>query len=133
MTEPRPEQETDPEASREGPGGTPEGHTPERPASDEYGKPGTPAAGLTPETPHAADADDARAAEEDAHAADAHHVGGGHDHAHATGHAHDDGQEADHGEAPAGPIDWGAWLVSIVGLAAGGVVALVIGQVLAQG
>ena len=49
------------------------------------------------------------------------------------GHAHDDEHEAEHGEPPAGPIDWGAWLVSIVGLAAGGVVAVVIGQVLAHG
>jgi len=71
--------------------------------------------------------------EEDVHAADAHHVGGGHDHAHAAGHAHDDNHEAEHGEPPPGPIDWGAWGVSIVGLAAGGVVALVIGQVLAHG
>src|SRR4051812_39283726 len=133
MTEPRPEQETDPQASHEGPGGTPEGHISERPASDEYGKPGTPAAGLTPATPHAADAEDARESGEDLHAADAHHVGGGHDHAHAAGHAHDDAHEANHEDMPAGPIDWGAWLVAIVGVAAGGVVAVVLGVVSAHG
>lgn len=133
MTEPRPEQETNPGAAHEGPGGTPEGHTLERPAVDEYGKPGTPAAGLTPETPHAADSEDARESDEDVHAADAHQVGGGHDHEHATGHAHDDEHEAEHGEPPAGPIDWGAWLVSVVGLAAGSVVAVVIAQAIAHG
>ena len=118
MTEPRPEQQADPQATHEAPGGTPEGHTPERPAADEYGKPGTPAAGLTPDAPHAADAEHTPVSGEDVHAAD---------------HAHDDEHEADHGEPPPGPIDWGAWAVSVVGLLAGGVVALVIGQVLAHG
>jgi hypothetical protein len=121
MTEPRPGQETDPDATSEGPGGTPEGHTPERPAIDEYGTPGTPAAGLSPSTPHAADAE----------AHDAH--GAGHD-AHGAAHdVHADEHGDEHGEPPPGPIDWGAWAVSLVGLAAGGAVALVIGQVLAHG
>ena len=70
---------------------------------------------------------------EDIHAADAHDVGGGHDQAHAVGQAHDDAHETDHGEPPPGPIDWGAWSVSVVGLAAGSVVAAVIALVLAHG
>ena len=37
--------------------GTPEGHTPEEPSTAELGKLGTPGAGLTPEVPHAADAE----------------------------------------------------------------------------
>lgn len=49
---------TDPAATRAGPGGTPEGHTPEAPAPDELGKKGTPAAGLSPAVPHAAEADE---------------------------------------------------------------------------
>ena len=98
MTEPRPDQATDPHALHEGAGTTPEGHFADVPQ-----------------------------------AADAHHSGGGHDHANAAGHANGDGHEADHGDPPPGPIDWGAWAVSIVGLVAGGVIAVVLGQVLAHG
>ena len=36
---------------------TPEGHTPEAPAADELGQPGTPGAGMSAEVPHGADAD----------------------------------------------------------------------------
>ena len=115
----------DPGAISTGPGGTPEGHTPEAAAPDEYGKPGTPAAGLSPEVKHPADADDLPRSEEDAHAADAHHVGGGHEHQHMVGgHAHEDDHSADHADVPLGPIDWGAWLVSVVGAGAGLIVAL---------
>jgi hypothetical protein len=80
---------TEPEADRPGPGGTPEGHTPEKPGADEYGKLGTPAAGLSPGVPHAADA---------AGAGDA---------------------EAEHGDEdePLGPIDWRAWGASVLGIA----------------
>jgi hypothetical protein len=117
--------ETTPDARREGPGGTTEGHTPERPAPDEYGQPGTPAAGLSPATPHAADAEDAGRSGEDVHAADAHHPGGGHEHAHMVGgHAHEDDHSTDHAEEAPGPIDWGAWTASLVGIGAGALVAL---------
>jgi hypothetical protein len=94
---------TDPEADRPGPGGTPEGHTPEKPSADEYGKPGTPAAGLSPEVPHAADAANARDVHEstEVHAADASHVDAGHE---------------DESEL-LGPIDWRAWAASALGIA----------------
>ncbi|MEA2622868.1 MAG: hypothetical protein QOH61_1778 [Chloroflexota bacterium] len=116
--------ETDPSGAREGPGGTPEGHTPEAAAPDEFGKPGTPAAGLSPDVPHPADAEDVERSDDDRHAADAHHVGGGHDHEHmTTGHAHGDDHSTDQGEE-LGPIDWGAWGLSALGLASGAVVAL---------
>lgn len=58
--------ETDPRAATAAPGGTPEGHTAEAPAADEYGKKGTPAGELSPEVPHVADAEEAEA---DHHAA----------------------------------------------------------------
>jgi ABC-type nickel/cobalt efflux system permease component RcnA len=72
-------------------------------------------------------------ADEDIHAADAHHVGGGHDHPHAAGHGHEDDHAADHAGEPLGPIDWGAWLISLVGLTAGGIVAIVLAQTIAHG
>jgi hypothetical protein len=104
--------ETTPDATREGPGGTPEGHTPERPAPDEFGKPGTPAAGLSPETPHRAEARDAGHAHQDAH---------GDDHS------------GDHSEEPLGPPDWGAWAASLVGMGAGALVALAMVVAVARG
>jgi len=79
--------ETDPEADRSGPGGTPEGHTPEAAAPDELGKKGTPAAGLTADVPHAADALDAS-----------------------------DGTDDEHGAESLGPIDWPAWGASAFGV-----------------
>ncbi len=100
-------QKTDPEATRSGPGGTPEGHTPEAAAPDEFGKKGTPAAGLSPEVPHAADATDPKAEAADDH-----------------GQA----READvHGAEPLGPIDWPAWGASAFGV----IVALLIAAALA--
>ncbi len=93
--------ETDPEADRSGPGGTPEGHTPEAAAPDEFGKKGTPAAGLTPGVPHAADAMDS---------ADGH----------ATG-------ADEHAAESLGPIDWPAWGASAFGV----LVALLIAAALA--
>lgn len=33
---------------------------------------------------------------------------------------------ADHGEAPLGPVDWGAWVVSLVGVGAGLMVAVML-------
>ncbi|MDQ3492297.1 MAG: hypothetical protein M3452_03420 [Chloroflexota bacterium] len=90
--------ETETEGTRRGPGGTPEGHTPEAAAADEFGKKGTPAAGLRPDAPHAADVQ-----EEDAH--------GGEEH---TGSGHDTDEHA--GE-PLGPIDWPAWGASAFGVA----------------
>jgi hypothetical protein len=126
--------ETTPDATREGPGGTPEGHTPERPAPDELGKPGAPYAELSPEAPHRADAEDAERTDEDLHAADAHHVGGGHEHEHmAAGHAHEDDHSEDHGEEPLGPVDWGAWGASLVGIGAGALVALAMFVGIARG
>lgn len=76
-------------------GGTPEGHTPEAPAADEFGKKGTPAAGLSPALPHAADADDA-------HATDLHTAGG---------HGEDE-----HAAEVLGPIDRRAWAASALGI-----------------
>lgn len=58
--------ETDAEGTRLGPGGTPEGHTPEAAAPDEFGKKGTPAGDLSADAPHAADVHDS-----DTHAGDA--------------------------------------------------------------
>ncbi len=98
---------TDPAGTRAGPGGTPEGHTPEAPAPDEFGKKGTPAAGLSPEVPHAADAMEAEG--EDAE-----------DHGHA-------GEADKHGAEPLGPIDWPAWGASAFGV----IVALLIAAALA--
>lgn len=77
---------TDPKATHDGPGGTPEGHTAEAPTADEYGKKGTPAAGLDPSVPHAADAEEAHSADED------------------------------HGADALGPIDWPAWAMSALGI-----------------
>jgi hypothetical protein len=57
--------------------------------------------------------------------------GHGHIDDHLAGHADDHGGE--HDELPPGPIDWGAWLVSLVGIVAGSVVALVIAQSIAAG
>ena len=101
---------TDPEADRHGPGGTPEGHTPEKPATDEYGKLGTPAAGLSPEVPHAADAEEAGDGTEstEVHAVDAPHVDAGHE---------------DESE-PLGPIDWRAWGAAGLGIAVAALVGL---------
>lgn len=93
---------TDTEGTRHGPGGTPEGHTPEAPAPDEFGKKGTPAAGLTPDVPHAADAMDT----------DEDHAGGA----------------DEHGAEPLGPIDWPAWGTS----AFGAIIALAIAAALVQ-
>ncbi len=90
---------TDTEGTRHGPGGTPEGHTPEAAAPDEFGKKGTPAAGLTPAAPHAADAQDANAG---AHADDA------------------------HAGEPLGPIDWPAWGASALGVAVALLIAAVL-------
>lgn len=71
---------------------------------------------------------------EDLHAADAHHVGGGHEHEHmAAGHAHEDDHSADHAETPTGPVDWGAWIVGAVGVAAGGAIAIVMALAIQHG
>jgi hypothetical protein len=93
---------TNPDATHEGPGGTPEGHTLERPSPDEYGKLGTPAAGLTPSVPHAADAD------------------------HAAEHAHDTGHAPAHEEDIAPPINWTEWAINAGALALGLLVAIVL-------
>ena len=89
---------TDTEGTRPGPGGTPEGHTPEAAAPDEFGKKGTPAAGLTTAAPHAADAHDAA----DAHPSD------------------------EHAGEPLGPIDWPAWGASALGVAVALLIAAVL-------
>jgi hypothetical protein len=49
-------------------------------------------------------------------------------HAAAVEHGHDagdDGHDADHDTEELGPIDWGAWGVSVLGVVLGSVVALV--------
>ena len=86
---------TDPKATTDDPGGTPEGHTPEQPAADEYGKKGTPAGELSPAVPHVADAED-------------------------IADEHGDG----HGGPVLGPIDWRAWGMSLVGVLVALVIAV---------
>ena len=95
------------ETPRSEPGhGTPEGHTSEKPAPDEVGKPGA------PPDPHL---DDAAVASDDYHEAATHMD------EHTTLSDDDHG----HGEEALGPIDWGAWGVAVVsGAAALLVVAL---------
>jgi hypothetical protein len=53
-------------------------------------------------------------------------------HAEAGTHSTAD-HAADHDGEPLGPIDWGAWLISLVGLMAGGIVAIVLAQTIAHG
>ena len=48
-------------------------------------------------------------------------------------HEHEDDHSSDHAETPPGPIDWGAWLVSAVGVGAGLLVALTLFVTNAQG
>jgi hypothetical protein len=77
-----------------GDGGSPEGHTPEKPGPDEHGQPGAPAGDASVSAHHAADADE--------------HHGSRHD-------------------GPAlGPVDWGAWAVSLVGVGAGLMIAVML-------
>lgn len=92
---PAPGGKTPTDSTRMGTSGTTEGHTPERSAADQYGNKGTPAAGLSPAVPHAADV---------------------HEMDHSPAHA----------EAPPGPVDWAAWAVGALGVAAGGLMALVL-------
>lgn len=83
-------------------GGTPEGYTSEALSADELGKEGTPAAGLSPTVPHAADA------EHPTTAAQADHV----DH-------------EEHEAEALGPINWRAWGAAALGLAIALGIALV--------
>jgi hypothetical protein len=76
--------------------GTPEGHTPERPAAEEYGKVGTPAAALSTAVPHAADAEAAASHE----------------------------QTEEHEEAMLGPIDWRAWAATALGVGVAALIAI---------
>jgi hypothetical protein len=112
------------EPKSEPPKGTPEGYTKEQPAASELGEPGTPGAGLTPDVPHAADADlvEAGHASADPIAADAvaHHDRATHMDAHTSLSDDDHG----HAEAALGPIDWSKWAYAIVG-ALGGLIVLV--------
>lgn len=98
---------------------TPEGYSKEEPATTELGERGTPGAGMTSATPHAADADlvDHGHVPADPIGDDAvaHHDAATHMDRHTA--LSDD----DHGHAVAalGPIDWGKWTYAIVGAAAG--------------
>jgi hypothetical protein len=101
--------------------GTPEGYTKEEPAADEMGQPGTPGAGMTPDAPHAADADAIEHGEPpadplttDSAASVAHHDGATHMDAHTTLSDDDHG----HAEEALGPIDWPAWTYALIGVAA---------------
>lgn len=119
---------SDPERPRT----TPEGHTPEEPRPTELGKPGTPGAGMTPEVPHAADAQTVEEGEVPA-------VGEPIGEAHATAaeapaatppadalaideHADAIDDEHAHAEPRLGPVDWGSWAFAALGV----VIALVI-------
>jgi hypothetical protein len=97
---------------------TPEGYTKEEPAATELGEPGTPGAGMTPDAPHAADADlaehDRATADPVATDAVAHHDTITHMDAHTTLSDDDHG----HAEEALGPVDWGTWGYAIVGGAA---------------
>lgn len=110
---------TDPEGTTRAPGGTPEGHTAEAPAADEYGKKGTPAGELSPQVPHVADAEEREG------------TAGGHDAAaadHDAAAAHHDAAAGDHHAAETlGPIDWRAWGAAALGI----VIALGIAAALA--
>ncbi|MEO6350792.1 MAG: hypothetical protein ABIP53_09075 [Candidatus Limnocylindrales bacterium] len=109
---------------------TPEDDMAEAPAATEIGEPGTPGAGMTPDVPHAADADlmehgDA-AADPVAHGAvvDASAASVAHHDAATHMDAHTSISDDDHGHAQAalGPIDWAAWGYAIVG----GVLGLIV-------
>jgi hypothetical protein len=76
--------------------GTIEGHTSERPAAEEYGKVGTPAAALSAAAPHAADAQAAAS----------------HEHA------------EEHEEAMLGPIDRRAWAATALGVGVAVLIAI---------
>jgi hypothetical protein len=63
--------------------------------------------------------------DEELNAADAHHLGGDNEHDQDTGgHDHDEMHSDEHAEPALGPIDWGAWGVSLLGVGLGGVIAL---------
>jgi len=95
---------------------TPEGHTPEKPAVSEIAAPGSPGAGMTPDVPHAADADLVEHGDgpADPVGAAAHHDGATHMDAH-TALSDDHG----HAEPRVGPVDWPAWGFAALGVAAG--------------
>jgi hypothetical protein len=108
---------TDPHASGHAPGGTPEGHTPEAAAPDEFGVKGTPAGELSPAAPHPADADDHKARhDEGTHAAPQGHG------TVITGRAV--GHPDEHAEEPLGPVDWRAWGASLLGVLVGVAICL---------
>ena len=94
---------------------TPEGYTKEEPSASEIGELGTPGAGMTPDAPHAADADlvESGRAPADPIAAEqiTHHVAATHMDEHTTLSDDDHG----HVEDTLGPIDWGRWAYAIVG------------------
>jgi hypothetical protein len=101
--------------------GTPEGYTPEEPAPEELGQRGTPGAGLTPESPHAADAEAIEQGEPPPHHADEASAANLADHDSATHmDAHNAPSDDDHGHAEPtlGPIDWAVWSYALIGAAA---------------
>ena len=105
--------------------GTPEGYTAEEPAAEELGVPGTPGAGMTPDVPHAADADAVEHGElpadtvaTDSAASVTHHNAA----THMDAHTHTSDDDHGHAEPRLGPIDWAAWTYALVGAAAGIVV-----------
>ncbi len=96
--------ETDPDATRRGPGGTPEGHTPEAPSPDE--------------ACFFLDTASTEIYTADVHTNEAHT---------AEAHSRGDHASGEHAEEPLGPIDWPAWGASALGV----VIALLIAAVLA--
>jgi hypothetical protein len=111
---------------------TPEGYTSEEPALGELDQPGTPGAGMTPEVPHAADADAIEHGEAPAHDGGAASVGHDDPVTHVDAHTLISDDDHGHAEAALGPIDWAAWGYALLG-AAGGLVVLALFWVAATG
>jgi hypothetical protein len=98
---------------------TPEGYTKEEPASTEIGELGTPGAGMSPDAPHAADADLAEHGQTTADPVGAESVAHHDTAANVDVHATSGDDEHGHGESALGPIDWGRWGYAILGALAG--------------
>jgi hypothetical protein len=116
--------------------GTPEGYTSEEPAAEELGQPGTPGAGMTPEAPHAADAESVEHGDAPADpsagesaASVAHHDAATHMDAHTALSDDDHG----HAEPVLGPVDWAAWSYTLIGVASAVIVVALFAFAISKG